>query len=78
MNVLNEALLRVLCSVQGLQAQLSTDRGQTLAEYSLILTVVAVSTVVLALTVFRNALVSVFGPVAQCVNGNGNCSGHFP
>ncbi len=76
MQLLDEALLRVLGEVNRMLARLSADRGQTLAEYSLIMTVVAVATVVLALTVFRNAIVNVFAPVAQCINGNGNC--RFP
>ncbi len=49
-----------------------------MAEYGLITAVIAVAVVVLALTVYRNAIASVFYPVAQCLNGNGNCIGRFP
>jgi hypothetical protein len=49
MKFLNEALLRVL-SWQGLQTPATDEKGQTLAEYGLIMAVIAVSVVVAALS----------------------------
>ncbi len=69
MQLLNEALLRVLIGWHRVETRLSDDEGQTLAEYGLITAVIAVAVVVLAVTVFRNAIVHVFNPAAQCLHG---------
>ena len=51
----------------------STERGQTLAEYSLIITLVAVGTVVLCLIAFRENLITGFNSMSDCLTGN--CGG---
>lgn len=49
---------------------LRSERGQTLAEYSLITTIVAVGVTVLGLVVFRNQLAGAFAAVAGCLGGD--------
>ena len=69
MQFLNEALLRVLTGWQGLQARLSDEEGQTLAEYGLIMAVIAVATVVTAVVLFRGAIISAFNSATNCLDG---------
>ncbi len=70
MQLLNEALLRILCGWHELQARAQDEEGQTLAEYGLIMAVIAVAVVVLAVTVFRNAIVGAFNSATQCLSGS--------
>ena len=69
MQLLNEVALRILTAWHGLQARTQDDEGQTLAEYGLIMAVIAVAVVVLAVTVFRNAIVSAFNSAVNCLDG---------
>ena len=69
MQLLNEALLRILTGWHGLQARAQDEDGQTLAEYGLIMAVIAVSVVVLAVTVFRNAIAAAFNGAINCLDG---------
>jgi Flp pilus assembly pilin Flp len=69
MQLLNEAMLRILAGWHGLQARAQDDEGQTLAEYGLIMAVIAVAVVVLAVTVFRNAIVTAFNSAVNCLDG---------
>jgi Flp pilus assembly pilin Flp len=48
----------------------SGQDGQTLAEYGLIVTVVAVALVGLALIVFRDSLAGAFDAVLACLDGS--------
>ena len=48
---------------------LAQQRGQTLAEYSVIITVIAVAVVVLSMVVFRNALVGAYNTATTCLDG---------
>jgi Flp pilus assembly pilin Flp len=70
MQLINEALLRVLTGWQGLQARMSDEEGQTLAEYGLIMAVIAVATVVTAVVVFRDAIVGAFNSATDCLDGS--------
>ncbi len=70
MQLLNEALLRILVGWRELQARAQDEEGQTLAEYGLIMAVIAVAVVVLAVTVFRNAIVGAFNSATQCLSGS--------
>jgi Flp pilus assembly pilin Flp len=69
MQLLNEALLRILTAWHGLQARAQDEEGQTLAEYGLIMAVIAVATVILAVTVFRNAIEGAFTAATNCLDG---------
>ena len=70
MQLINEALLRVLTGWQGLQARMSDEEGQTLAEYGLIMAVIAVVTVVGAVVLFRDAIVTAFNSATDCLDGS--------
>ncbi len=50
--------------------RLSTERGQTLAEYGLIMTLIAVAVVITGMVVFRGALVEAFNSATDCMNGS--------
>ena len=50
-----------------LRAAILGEEGQTLAEYSLIITVIAVGVVVTSVAVFRGALAGAFTTVADCI-----------
>lgn len=62
MNAINDALMRLL-------SKLGDLRGQTLAEYSIIITVVGVGVVVAALFLFRDAVGGTYDSVTACLNG---------
>ena len=51
-----------------LRAALLGEEGQTLAEYSLIITVIAVGVVVSSMVVFRTALAGAFEAAAGCIS----------
>jgi Flp pilus assembly pilin Flp len=68
--MLNHALLRALAFISIRSPRLRHgESGQTLAEYSLIITVVAVGLVLLAMMVFRTALAAAFGDATRCLDG---------
>ena len=68
MRMLNEALIRVL-SFQAPRIEISDEKGQTLAEYGLIMAVIAVAVVVTAVTLFRGAIVTAFNSASSCLDG---------
>ena len=70
MQLINEALLRVLTGWQGLQARMSDEEGQTLAEYGLIMAVIAVAVVVTAVVLFRTAIIAAFDSATACLDGS--------
>jgi Flp pilus assembly pilin Flp len=70
MQMINEALLRVLTGWHELQARATDEKGQTLAEYGLIMAVIAVSVVVLAVIAFRTAIVNAFNGAVDCLDGS--------
>ena len=73
MSIINNTILRALVGVhglqQGLKARLSDEEGQTLAEYGLIMAVIAVAVVVAAVVVFRDALTAAFNTATACLTG---------
>ncbi|MEX2246677.1 MAG: Flp family type IVb pilin [Dehalococcoidia bacterium] len=73
--MLNELALRVLSVVQGLAARTKDEEGQTLAEYGLIVAVIAVAVVALALFTFKDEIIGAFDNGTACLdNGvNGTC-----
>ena len=70
MQLLSEALLRVLTGWHMLQARLSDEEGQTLAEYGMILAVIAVTTVITAIVVFRDGIIGAFDAATDCLDGS--------
>ena len=73
MSLINETLLRALVGFQGLRARLSDEDGQTLAEYGLIMAVIAIAVVVAAVVAFRGAITGAFDSATGCLDGT-NCS----
>lgn len=70
MQFLNEALLRALVGWHELRARLSDEEGQTLAEYGLIMAVVAVAVIVSAGILFRDAIAAAFNDATDCLDGS--------
>ncbi len=68
MQLLDEALLHLLAAWHRLQARSQDEEGQTLAEYGLIMAVIAVAVVVGAGVLFRDAIVGAFGSATNCLN----------
>lgn len=62
--------LHLLVALQAAVSRLHDDDGQTLAEYGLIITVIAVGTVVLSVIVFRETLVGAYNSASTCLNGS--------
>ncbi|HZP57120.1 MAG TPA: Flp family type IVb pilin [Dehalococcoidia bacterium] len=70
--MLNGLALRVLVTIQGIghaiESKLRDEDGQTLAEYGLIMAVIAVAVIVTAGFLFRNAIVNAFNGATDCLN----------
>ena len=49
------------------EALIRRERGQTLAEYSLLITVIAVAVVVTSMVVMRGALAGAFSAATACI-----------
>jgi Flp pilus assembly pilin Flp len=71
--MLNEVALRVWVAIQALgqsiESKMKDEEGQTLAEYGLIMAVIAVAVVVAAAVAFRGAIVNAFSKATNCLNG---------
>ncbi len=61
----------IAASAALLRAAILREEGQTLAEYGLLLTLVAVGVVVPTLILMRTALAGAFTDVADCLLGTG-------
>jgi hypothetical protein len=70
MQLLNEALLRVIAGVHGLHARTKDEEGQTLAEYGLIMAVIAVLVVVTAVVALREPNVTAENNPTDCLDGS--------
>jgi len=62
---LNTFILRILASMQ------NRERGQTLAEYGLIMAVIAVAIVLVAGIAFRTAVINSFQAATKCLQDAG-------
>ncbi len=60
---------RLSLPVLRLLGLLNQPRGQTLAEYGLLVTLIAVAVVVAGMLVFRNELVGAFNTSSGCLDG---------
>ena len=69
-NLLRSVDDAVLPVIAWIHEALRSERGQTLAEYSLIMTVVAVGVVVAGLILFRTQIAAAFGAVTGCLDGD--------
>ena len=74
--MINELALRVFVALKGigqsLESKFQDEEGQTLAEYGLIMAVIAVAVVVAAGVAFRGAIIGAFEGATECLNGAGN------
>jgi Flp pilus assembly pilin Flp len=70
MRLVSETLLRLVVGLQGLRTRLADEEGQTLAEYGLIMAVIAVAVVVGAVVLFRTAIVNAFNGAIDCLDGS--------
>jgi Flp pilus assembly pilin Flp len=67
--MIKDLALRMLVAFQALEAKVKDEEGQTLAEYGLIMAVIAVAVVVLAVVAFRGAIVTAFNNATNCLDG---------
>jgi Flp pilus assembly pilin Flp len=70
MRLVNELLLRLMVGANELKARAKDEEGQTLAEYGLIMAVIAVVVVTLAVIAFRDAIVTAFNQATDCLDGS--------
>jgi Flp pilus assembly pilin Flp len=66
--MVTDLVLRTFVAVQSFAARTQDDDGQTLAEYSLIISAIAVATVITTVIVFRGALASAWNSASDCLN----------
>jgi len=62
--------LRAVVALQNLQSKVRDEDGQTLAEYGLIMAVIAIAVVVAAVVAFRGAIVGAFNGATKCLGGS--------
>jgi Flp pilus assembly pilin Flp len=70
--MLRDVALRMLIALE-LASRRRDEEAQTLAEYSLIISAVAVAVVVTTVIVFRQTLASTWNSVADCLNAIDPC-----
>jgi Flp pilus assembly pilin Flp len=68
--MLQELALRALVAFKLIEAKTQDEDGQTLAEYGLIMAVIAVAVVVAAVVAFRGAIVTAFSSATNCLDGS--------
>ena len=69
MNYMALALLHLIARLREPRARLSHETGQTLAEYGLVITLVAIGVTVAALLFFSTALAGAFDSATACFTG---------
>lgn len=67
--MVQDALLHLLVRFQVLAAHQRDERGQTLAEYGLVLSVVAVGAIVTSVVAFRDVFIGAFDTATSCLGG---------
>ena len=68
--MLKDLVLRVFVALQGIESKVTDEEGQTLAEYGLIMAVIAVAVITLAAVAFRGAIVTAFNSATKCLSGS--------
>ena len=68
--MLKDLALRVLVAISALENKIKDEEGQTLAEYGLIMAVIAIAVVVAAVVAFRGAIVTAFNKATVCLSGS--------
>ena len=67
--MIKDLALRVLVAIQSLESKVKDEEGQTLAEYGLIMAVIAVAVIAAAGIAFRGAIVAAFNSASACLGG---------
>ncbi len=67
--MIKDLALKVLVAIQSLETKVKDEEGQALAEYGLIMAVIAVAVVVAAVVAFRGAIVTAFNSATGCLDG---------
>ena len=62
--------LWLLVALRDLESRISDEEGQTLAEYGLIMAVIAVAVVAAAAVAFRGAIIGAFSSATTCLSGS--------
>ncbi len=77
--MVTELALRVFVTLKGigqsLESKFQDEEGQTLAEYGLIMAVIAVAVVVAAGVAFRGAIIGAFDSATDCLNKASSTAG---
>lgn len=77
--MLNELALKAFVTAQSLalalKSKMEDEEGQTLAEYGLIMAVIAVAVVIAAGVAFRNSIIGAFSSATDCLNSASTASG---
>ena len=77
--MVNELVLRVFVALKGigqsLESKFQDEEGQTLAEYGLIMAVIAVAVVVAAGVALRGAIIGAFDRATSCLNKASSSAG---
>jgi Flp pilus assembly pilin Flp len=60
----------LLVALRDLESRISDEEGQTLAEYGLIMAVIAVAVVAAAAVAFRGAIIGAFSSATTCLGGS--------
>jgi Flp pilus assembly pilin Flp len=67
--MINTLALRLMAALRAIESRTRDEDGQTLAEYGLIMAVIAVAVVVAAVVAFRGAIVTAFNSATDCLDG---------
>ena len=62
--------LRLFVALRSIESKLQDEEGQTLAEYGLIMAVIAIAVVIAAVVAFRGAIVGAFNGATKCLSGS--------
>ena len=68
--MINTLAVKFLVALQQLAAKTTDDEGQTLAEYGLIMAVIAVAVIVASAVAFKNGIISAFNSATKCLSGS--------
>lgn len=63
----------LLFSLSSLVGRIDDEDGQTLAEYGMVISVVAVAAITIAVITFRDVIVSTWNNAASCLTDVANC-----
>ena len=68
--MIRDLMVRALAALRSIEARTQDEDGQTLAEYGLIMAVIAVAVVVAAVVAFRTQIIAAFNNASGCLDGS--------